>query len=60
MIKRANELSPAPKNLPESADQLTREKLDLLLREMWGEKIDDVTAAKLIDMTWEAFEALNA
>ncbi len=59
MICRADELSHVPELLPKAPNLLTPVGLFRLLSEMWGEKIDDKVAEKLIDMTWDALDILK-
>ena len=58
MVKRRADLPHAPANLPSAPGALTRERLDALLREIWGPTLDS-HAPRLIDLTWKALERLR-
>lgn len=59
MICRADELSHVPQLLPKAPNLLTPVGLFRLMSEIWGKQIDDATAEKLIDMTWDALQMLK-
>jgi mannitol-1-phosphate 5-dehydrogenase len=58
MVKRRAELPSAPASLPTSADALTPERLDALLREIWGAKLDR-RAHRLIELISLALDQLR-
>jgi mannitol-1-phosphate 5-dehydrogenase len=59
LIRRADEIDDPPASLPGGVDELTRDSLDALLRDIWSAKAGR-DAPELIDLTWSAMGDLRA